>query len=681
MTRTSQIVLMIAVLLLAVLALPVTTTHEAEASVPPSEVWVATTGSNSNPGTQAQPFATIQYGIDHVADDGTVHVAAGTYNGNLSIEDEQDLIGAGAQSTFIVGNGTGHVINISSGPFYNTISGFTIQNGSTLTVNLLNPADENVLYSGIKLPSVTILPQLFNAGGLGGGIYISNQHVVTLNDCVIKDNQADNGGGIYNNYNLYMYGCTVSGNSATQNGGGIYNRGTLYMSNCTISGNIATLGGGGIYNDMSDDISSWYSTIASNQATGAWSRGGGFNNVGPFIFRNTIVANNTAGDSAHNNGYNVTAQGGQTISLGYNLDSENSCEFDQPTDLVNTNPLLGPLQDNGGPTFTHALLHGSPAIDAGSCVVLLTKSNRVFAAVVVSSGTDQRGVPRPQGTSCDIGAYELAQDSANAATGAGTVYFSTLNGYITGLTALDESQTDCGPNPNFYFPYGTFSFHVADITPGSTVTIVIILPSNAPDTTQYWKCINGEWVDCTSLLGSNDGDQVLTLTITDGGLGDRDGEANGDISDPGGPTLVVSQAGPESSPTLPRLLNPPQMSVQYLSVNPQQATANQPVTISTNVVNTGDQGGNLNIALKINGQVEQTRMVSVGPQASQPVKFTITKSEPGTYSVDIGGQTGSFTIPDTGSHHAPTSAGLIAILVVGVLILTTVMVLVLGRRT
>jgi hypothetical protein len=123
------------------------------------------------------------------------------------------------------------------------------------------------------------------------------------------------------------------------------------------------------------------------------------------------------------------------------------------------------------------------------------------------------------------------------------------------------------------------------------------------------------------------------------------------------------------------------MSVQFVTVNPKQVTANQPVTIATNVVNSGDETGNYSVSLKINGQVEQTRMVSVGPQASQPIKFTVTKDQPGTYSIDIGGQKGSFIIPGKSSNKAPVSAGLIVFLIAGVLILATVMVLVLSRRT
>lgn len=148
------------------------------------------------------------------------------------------------------------------------------------------------------------------------------------------------------------------------------------------------------------------------------------------------------------------------------------------------------------------------------------------------------------------------------------------------------------------------------------------------------------------------------------------------------PTENVGKAHPSVSPSTPnwtRNLNPPTMSVQFVNINPQQVIANQPVTISTNVVNNGDQGGNLNVALKINGQVEQTRMISVGPQASQPIKFTVTKGQPGTYAVDIGGQTGKFTIKDTsGTTDTPINSGFIIILVIGVLALAIAVVLILS---
>jgi len=139
---------------------------------------------------------------------------------------------------------------------------------------------------------------------------------------------------------------------------------------------------------------------------------------------------------------------------------------------------------------------------------------------------------------------------------------------------------------------------------------------------------------------------------------------------------------PRAASTTPHPLNPSQMSLQYLSISPKQASANQPVTIISNVVNTGDEAGNLNVTLKINGQVEQSRMVSVGPQGTQPVKFTVTKAQPGTYNVDILGKSGSFTVLGAGSSasNPSKSNGLIALLIIGVLVLTTVVVLLISRR-
>jgi uncharacterized membrane protein len=124
------------------------------------------------------------------------------------------------------------------------------------------------------------------------------------------------------------------------------------------------------------------------------------------------------------------------------------------------------------------------------------------------------------------------------------------------------------------------------------------------------------------------------------------------------------------------------MSLQYISVSPQQTTAGEPVTITTNVVNIGDEAGNINITLTINGQVEQSRMVSVGPQGTQPVKFTVTKAQPGTYNVNILDKSGSFTIlgADGSTSSSSGNNGLIILLVIGVLVVATVVVLMLSRR-
>jgi Lipase C-terminal domain/AF_1763-like, C-terminal domain/alpha/beta hydrolase fold len=266
--------------------------------------------------------------------------------------------------------------------------------------------------------------------------------------------------------------------------------------------------------------------------------------------------------------------------------------------------------------------------------------------------------------------------SVATGTDAGPAYFSCDSGSIYCLSAMEETSAPV----NRIFPYGLFSFKISGITAGSTVNVTITLPTDPPKGTEYWKYQEGKgWyqIPIVSLVGN-----VLTIHVTDGGDGDADGVANGIIVDPGGPAVPFSKTPVHPvSPTLPQLKRA-QVSVQYMSVAPQQAGANQAVTISTNVVNTGDEPGSLNVALKINGQVEQTKMVSVGPQASQPVKFTVTKAQPGTYTVDIFNQQGSFTVTDQGGGVASksTGSGLIILLVAAALVLAIVVVLVISFR-
>jgi hypothetical protein len=146
---------------------------------------------------------------------------------------------------------------------------------------------------------------------------------------------------------------------------------------------------------------------------------------------------------------------------------------------------------------------------------------------------------------------------------------------------------------------------------------------------------------------------------------------------PGQPARLRRSLAPSSPPSTSIQFNPANMSLQYLSVNPQQTTANQPVTISTNVVNTGNEGGNYQVALKINGELIETRMVSVGPLATQPVKFTVSRANPGTYDVAILDKTGSFTVLGGGAAAGSKVGGMIALVVIAILIIGAVVVLLL----
>jgi len=192
---------------------------------------------------------------------------------------------------------------------------------------------------------------------------------------------------------------TISSNAAGT-GGGIHNGAAsqLAVTNSTISGNNAA-NGGGISNELNTAGTSQVSllnvTVSGNTASSA---GGGLDNAGKFLYQNTIVAGNTATTS---NPDCRDSSAGTFSSLGHNLTgSATGCPA-ADTD-VQVEPaavfadVLGSLQNNGGNTPTHALLPGSPAVDAGDGAAC--------------PATDQRGVTRPQGAACDIGAFELEQE-------------------------------------------------------------------------------------------------------------------------------------------------------------------------------------------------------------------------------------------------------------------------------
>jgi Bacterial Ig-like domain len=213
---------------------------------------------------------------------------------------------------------------------------------------------------------------------------------LTLNNLTVANGRSILGGGILNaaSNTLTVRNSTLSGNNANENsasgGGGIWNNGgTITVSNSTLSGNSARAAGGGIWNN-GGTLTVRNSTLSGNSATEDFGTGGGLgSNSGTVSLKNTIVANSPSGDNCS----------GTINDGGYNLDSGTSCGFDTATNsLSSTDPKLGPLADNGGPTLTHALLEGSPAIDEG----------RSFGAT-----TDQRGVARPQGAAPDIGSFEF----------------------------------------------------------------------------------------------------------------------------------------------------------------------------------------------------------------------------------------------------------------------------------
>jgi uncharacterized repeat protein (TIGR01451 family) len=277
----------------------------------------------------------------------------------LSITQDLTLTGLGAGNTILSGAGgrTTRILTIN-GPVV-SISGITVQNGAA---------------GGIS-----------NEGGL-----------LNLDDCLIQNNTAPDGGGIYNNVGtLFIQRSLLVGNQATTDGGGIYNNGVLEATNVTFSANTAAGLGGALRNlwATAGEVILKFATLAENTAPA----GGGISNApgGLVGLQSVLLTNNTGGNCA----------GDAVTSLGGNLDNLNTCGLNALLgDLPNTDPLLAAgLAGNGGPTMTYALALNSPAVNSG-------------AACIPEQGgcppTDQRGPGffRPAFTAYDppdIGAYEL----------------------------------------------------------------------------------------------------------------------------------------------------------------------------------------------------------------------------------------------------------------------------------
>jgi len=246
----------------------------------------------------------------------------------------------------------------------------------------------------------------------GGGIASTSDGEASMQlnliDSTVNGNQTGGqGGGIANTMGqMTLTGSTVSNNQANQNGGGIYNAGALSLVNCTVSDNQTAGDGGGLLNY--DVLHLTHVTVAGNTADSDGDDagdGGGLFQGWTATLTNTILSNNVddspTGD-VFTDCYQTSWEGEVTNSGGYNLvQNVPGCTgiFTATGDITGSDPLLGPLDDNGGPTWTRALLAGSPARD-----IVPNGINGCGITITV----DQRGTARPfpAGGACDTGAYE-----------------------------------------------------------------------------------------------------------------------------------------------------------------------------------------------------------------------------------------------------------------------------------
>ena len=298
----------------------------------------------------ASTGATITFNVT-----GTIVLA----QGELLIDKDLTIAGPGASQLQVDGANSSREFEIAAGATV-SISGVTLQNGS--------------------VPDPTAP---FGAG-------IRNFGTLTLTNSVVSHNgTTGEGGGIHNTGGvLTIVGSTISANFAG-NGGGIMNaHGTAFITNSTISGNFGGLGGGMQNAGLMRIINS---TIAGNSVGNQGGQGSGIANTGETVMINTIVANDPAGGNCFQP---ITTDG------GFNIEDGTTCGFTAVTSHSNANPGLDPagLLSNGGPTPTIGLLLGGLAVD-----LIPPGVNGCGTTIAI----DQRGVARPFGSGCDVGAYEL----------------------------------------------------------------------------------------------------------------------------------------------------------------------------------------------------------------------------------------------------------------------------------
>lgn len=508
-----------------------------------------------------------------------------------------------------------------------TAAGFEITEGLTIIgpgADLLtvdgNLADRVFYIECANLGRVSISGLTIARGrfsGAGAGIFVRGDTLV-LSSCKVCNNvnyyQNQGGGGIYQFGGVaYIDNCTISGNTCcvggagitgaayanvtitnstindntvTQNpafgGGGIYNAGTLTMVNCTVSGNVHEGKGGGIYNVLRS-VHLNNVTIANNSAPNA---GGIYSSDGDTVYmKNTIVAGNTADPGE------APDCAGVIMSEGYNLIQDvtgATIVGDLTGNITGLDPNLGPLDYNMASTKTHALLTGSPAIDAGD--------NQTCAP------TDQRGIARPQDGDddseavADIGSYELMIDADNDGVadieemgadsidpnydGNGDGIADSQQGNVASLHTYSGTyyvtlycpegfnfsnvQAQDNPSPvdapeDIDFLYDFFGFKITGMGSGGSATVTLYLPEGATPE-MYYKygqtpdVLLPHWYefDYDGQTGAEISANIVTMHFVDGQRGDDDITANGVIVEPGGPGEPVIGISDNISGPFPR---------------------------------------------------------------------------------------------------------------------------------
>jgi uncharacterized repeat protein (TIGR01451 family)/CSLREA domain-containing protein len=387
-------------------------------------------------------------------------ITIGLFANNLDINKDLNILGPGANNLTVSGNNLAKVFTVSAG---NTVrlDALTVSGGNGaggigfgFGGGIFNEGTLTITNSAVSGNS---------AADQGGGIY-NAAGMLTITNSTVSGNSAltEVGGGIYNAGTLTITNSTVSGNSsAVAGGGGIFNGGVLTITNSTISGNTAGINGGGIFSHPNSISTITNCTVTGNRADSdgvSGGNGGGIAAFGGGILNNAIVAGNFRGTATTADDISVdtiinTANnnliGDAGSSGGITHGSNGNIVGNSGTGTIDINTVLNTtLANNGGPTKTHALVCGSPAIDAGSNALAVDPANNNSALT-----TDQRGagfarVRDGDGDTTavvDIGAFEVQQP-----TSADLAISKTHTGNFTAGQAGAQytiTVTNLGPGP------------------------------------------------------------------------------------------------------------------------------------------------------------------------------------------------------------------------------------------
>ena len=545
-------------------------------------------------------YPTINAAIAAATAGDTINVAAGPYTENVNVNKSLKLQGASSATVIVTAaNPAASVFNVTASSV--NISGFTVrgatgggQAGIFLGAGVANcNISNNILtgnFDGIWLGSGshhnTLTKNTLSGNYQGFEVYISNYNTFTNNNASSNNN----------------YGFKIdSGDHNT------YTNNTA-NSNAKYGFYVVTGDGGGATNSTFTNNTANLNTQYGIRING----GSGYTLTG-----NTFNLNVLAGLRLKDAITNLSIQDNNITNNPIGIDIDVSVA-DVTTWAVTYNNI------SGNTTY---------GISNTSIAGILNATNNWWGS---NTGPGPVGPGTGDKVSINITYIPWAFQSKQVTMPAGSVALTTNKGILDQITYTNPNTLLPHLPVAASMPYGVIGFTIINLTPGDTVTITFTLLRRPPINLQFWKYLNGAWVNYTSLLGGlTDGDNTVTVTIKDGGPGDSDGQANGRIVDPG--AFVILDSLPETTPygsSLPT--DPtPQTTAALSALTVKSAAVKSPTRVSAEVVNYSAGSANTKIMLYVDGAPVDSQDVTLAPGDTTTVNFDISKLQPGKHAVAV----------------------------------------------